>query len=403
MTSKGVAVLDEVEYLGLTARDIATAVNAGTLSAVEVVNAALARLERVDPQLRAFTQSWPDRARWWAEQVDRARARGIRRVLAGVPMGIKASEGLESVQSQRLLAAGCVPIGITSVPTPATAWQTWGHTDRGPTCNPHHPEWSAGGSSAGSAAAVAAGIVPLATGSDGAGSIRIPAAWCGVVGLKPTTGLLPARDRAGLAIGGPLVRHPSDAAAYLTAIAGHRSDAATPMLARPTVTWSITLGFADTHPEIATVAASALERLAHWVEITDVPVQLRDPQQAWQTLRARHAQCEHIEAAHALRRDNNNRLARLFGQVDLLATPTTPNPPHGHDGPGKAVSVALTWGFNLSGHPAISIPAGFTQAGAPVGLQLVARPGSEPLLLTLATHAAVSTLAGCTPEFPQRE
>ncbi|MBV8996026.1 MAG: hypothetical protein JO287_20525, partial [Pseudonocardiales bacterium] len=152
-------VLDEVEYGGLTARDIATAVNAGAVSAVEVLDAAWARLDRVDPLLRAFTQAWPDRARCWAEQVDRARARGIRLVLAGVPIGIKASEGLESVQSQRLLAAGCVPIGITSVPTSATAWQTWGHTDRGPTCNPHHPAWSPGGSSAGSAAAVAAGIV----------------------------------------------------------------------------------------------------------------------------------------------------------------------------------------------------------------------------------------------------
>ena len=387
MTSRGVEVLDQAEYVQMTARTIATAVNAGTVSAVEVIQAALARLDRVDPQLRAFTQAWPDRARAWAQHVDRVRARGARLVLAGVPIGVKASEGLKSVQTRRLLAAGCIPIGTTSVPTSATAWQTWGHTDRGPTLNPHHRLWSPGGSSAGSAAAVAAGIVPLATGSDGAGSIRIPAAWCAVLGLKPTTGLLPARDRAGLTIGGPLARHTTDAAAYLTAVAGPAGDAAAPVPALPLVAWSATLGFADTHPEIATVAARALQRLADRVELTETPVQLRDPQQAWQALRSHQADRRQIEAANAARRDNDDRLQRLFHALDVLATPTTPNAPHGHDGPGRAVNVALTWAFNLSGHPAISIPAGLTQAGAPVGLQLVARPGSEQLLLALAAHA----------------
>jgi amidase len=139
-----VEVLDETEYLQLTAADIACAVNAGALSAVEVIDAALARGDRVDPPLRAFTQVWPDRARVCAEQVDRAQASGARLGLAGVPIGVKASEGLDSVQTRRLLAAGCVAIGTTSVPTSATAWQTWGHTDRGPTVNPYHAAWSPG-------------------------------------------------------------------------------------------------------------------------------------------------------------------------------------------------------------------------------------------------------------------
>jgi Asp-tRNA(Asn)/Glu-tRNA(Gln) amidotransferase A subunit family amidase len=97
------------------------------------------------------------------------------------------------VQTVRLVAAGCVPVGATAVPGRGTSWQTWGHTDRGPTLNPLGPAFSPGGSSAGSAAAVAAGLVPLATGSDGAGSVRIPAAWCGVLGLKLTNGRVPAR------------------------------------------------------------------------------------------------------------------------------------------------------------------------------------------------------------------
>lgn len=97
-----------------------------------------------------------------------------------------------------------------------------------------------------------------------------------------------------------------------------------------------------------------------------------------------------------LRRDNNARLQRLFRVVDLVATPTTPNLPHGHDGPGATLSVALTWAFNLSGHPAISIPAGLTAtAGAPVGLQLVAQPGSEQLLLSLASHAQHPDIQVC--------
>jgi hypothetical protein len=111
---RGWGVLDEAEYLQLTALGIAAAVNAGALSAVEVLDAAWGRLARVEPRLRAFTHLWADQARARATGIDRARARGARLVLAGVPIGVKATEGIESVQAQRLLAAGCVPIGSTS-------------------------------------------------------------------------------------------------------------------------------------------------------------------------------------------------------------------------------------------------------------------------------------------------
>jgi amidase len=97
-------------------------------------------------------------------------------------------------------------------------------------------------------------------------------------------------------------------------------------------------------------------------------------------------------AAQALRQENNRRLAEVFGRVDVLVTPTTPAGPHGHDGPGPAMNVSLTWAFNLSGHPAVTVPAGFSVDGTPVGMQLVARPGEEETLLRIA--AAAERLTG---------
>jgi amidase len=375
-------VIDE-EYAGLSALAIAAAVRAGEVTAGEVTAAAMRRIGRLDSRLRAFTEVWTDLAKvraWW---VHAEVQRGRNLPLAGVPIGVKATEGLDSGQSGRLVAAGCVPVGATSVPGPGTAWQTWGATDRGPTLNPLLPDRSPGGSSAGSAVAVAAGMVPLATGSDGAGSVRIPAAWCGVIGRKPTNGRVPSRDRAGLNAVGPLVRYAEDAAAWLDAVAPD------PGLQYPTpgtrVAWSADLGFADTDPEVAAVAEAALRKLTARHGLTPVappvPVRLRDPAPAWAALRGGPGD---LRAAHALRAANDAALARAFAAADLLATPTTPNPPHGHEGPGERMSTALAWAFNLSGHPAISLPAGRTRSGEPVGLQLVARHGEERLLLASA-------------------
>lgn len=373
--------LDDETYAALSAVRIAELVRRREASARNVIAAALRRLERLDGWLRAFQEIWVEQAVRTALAVDRAAADGRWLPLAGVPLAVKAWERLDSPQVARLLSAGCVPVGATSVPLRTTSWQTWGHTERGPTANPWHPDRTPGGSSAGSAAAVAAGIVPMATGMDGAGSIRVPAAWCGIVGMKVTNGLVLTRDSAGLSAPGPLVRTVADAAAYLDVLLG--PSAAVPRRTRQMrVAWTPTLGYAETTPEQAEVAYGAARRLADSgsISLCRSTVELWDPQPAWLALRGG----TDTTLVEPLCRENDRRLEVLFDQADLLATPTTPVGPHRHEGPGSAMSVSLTWAFNLSGHPALSIPAGFTPDGLPVGLQLVARRGQERALI----HAA---------------
>ncbi|MFF7389890.1 amidase [Streptomyces scabiei] len=392
----------------LSAVRIAEGVRTGEWRAVDVVAAALARIERVEPTLHAFIEVWAEESLRRAGEVDVRVAAGERLPLAGVPIGVKGRSGPRTAAARALVAAGCVPVGATSVPGPGTPWQTWGLGAGGRTVNPWRADRTPGGSSAGSAAAVAAGLVPLATGTDGAGSVRIPAAWCGIVGLKSTNGLLPSPDRTGLASAGVLTRHASDAAAYwrcVTEAAGvvrESASAVAPAPTPPVAVWSDDLGFADVEPGLVAIARAAAHHLAGAGLVRQAPsppgptgaLVLEDPGPAWLTLRAgarsgadARVDAADLRAAQEIRAENDRRLARFFAGADLILTPTTPNPPHGHDGPGDRYSTALTWAFNLSGHPALSIPAGYDADGCPVGLQLVARPGEEALLLRVAEAA----------------
>lgn len=354
------------------------------------MTAAVERSRRVDPWLRALLEVFPAGADV-GRGVQRPTASGFPAggaALHGLPIVVKGRAGIRSAQTRRLVAAGCVPIATTATPR-GPGHQTWGYTDRGPTRNPWVGDRSPGGSSAGSAAAVAAGIVALGTGSDGAGSVRIPAAWCGVYGYKPSTDLAAATglvDPSGLTVPGPLVRNPALLVSWADAVLG-------PLPSTPPLqswAWSADLGFAGAllDPDVVAIAQRAAHRLAADAALREVDraVALTDPQLAWTTARNPVPFPTASSAAARLRAHNSAVLAELFSEVDLLATPTTPAGPHGHDGPGEHMSVALTWGFNLSGHPALSVPAGFTRAGVPVGLHLVARPGADAALLQLASR-----------------
>ncbi|WP_131102616.1 amidase family protein [Streptomonospora litoralis] len=381
------------------AGEVAARVVRGETTAGAAVEGALEAVRRLDVEINAFTEVWAEWARERAAAVDARVARGADLPLAGVPIGVKATEGAASDQARRLMAAGAVPVGATAVPGPGTPWRTWGATDRGPTANPRRRGVSPGGSSAGSGAAVAAGMVPLATGSDGAGSTRIPAAWCGVIGYKPTTGLLPARDSAGLAVGGPIVRCVADVALYRRVVLGeHEHDGGDSAAAGPApprrVAWSADLGFNSVDPGVERTAGAALYTWAQRAgfAVEEAGLDLADPGARWHSRRARSGEAPSPGAAAAERRDEA-RLAESLAAADLLATPATPNPPHGPEGPGEAMSVGLTWLFNLTGHPAITVPAGLLPDGCPVGLQLVAAHGADGALLRAAADYERRVLA----------
>ncbi|ANY10813.1 hypothetical protein AFB00_30945 (plasmid) [Pseudonocardia sp. HH130630-07] len=220
-----------------------------------------------------------------------------------------------------------------------------------------------------------------------------------MIGFKPSTGRAPTSDPTGLAVPGVLVREPALlrpwAAAVLLDWSLHAAMSETPLAAAG---WSATLGFAGPHldPEVAEIAERAAQALCAraGLALSRPGVHLTDPESAWMTLRSSTSSAADRRLAQRTRHDNNNRLAELLQNFDLLMTPTTPGRAHGHDGPGAHLSVALTWGINLSGHPAVSVPAGFTADGCPVGLQIIARPrGDELLLQLLENHVPPAPIA----------
>jgi aspartyl-tRNA(Asn)/glutamyl-tRNA(Gln) amidotransferase subunit A len=451
----------------LDARTIADEVRGGQLRAREVLEVHLDRIERLDPAIGAFVHLDPDRARSVADGVDARVAAGEDPgPLSGVPLGIKELEPVEgwpdtrasttrrdrvglvtSTMSTRLLAGGAVPVGLTASPEIGHLPYTCSVL-HGPTRNPWALDRTPGGSSGGSGAALAAGLVPLATGSDMGGSIRLPAGWSGVVGMKGTLGRIPRGPgflgHAGMVHYGPLARSVGDAARFLDVAAG--TDERDPSsLPAPAVPFEVAMdqldtsglriavvddnGLSPSDPGVRAALRSSADALLRALDATEVAVRLElpdimqgaaallfadgDPDLAdlmpeimgnlFQTPGAGPLMQEAFGAADLsldavarstqVRFELNQAMARAFDQVDLILIPASPVPAFGCEGPlptvvdgreiGPQACALFTGPFNLSGHPVVVVPMG-SVAGAPTGMQIVARRHQDALALAVA-------------------
>ncbi len=381
---------------------IAAEVNAGRASAREAVEVALRAMARLDADLHFVAEPWPELARRLVEEVD-DRPIGRRGELAGVPFMIKDGTGPDTPLVERLIAVGAIPIGTTTRPDANAVSQSWGWNGRDHTRNPWRLDRSPGGSSAGSAVAVAAGVVPFATGGDSAGSLRIPAAFCGVIGFKGSNGRIPraaGRGLANLTCTGVIGASIDDVLTVTRVGSGpHRRDPTAlphwrpepnPVGRPPRIAFSADLGYSSPDPALVELVRTRLESLAakEIIDLVPRPVRLVDPESAWLTLYAldRGAPVDHeaLQSALADRDLLDEALADLFTEVDALITPTTPELPYPYlEYEDHLPSCHLCWAFNLTGHPAITVPVGLLH-GLPVGAQIVAPPHHDDVALQVA-------------------
>ncbi|AUI61423.1 amidase [Amycolatopsis sp. BJA-103] len=443
----------------LTASELVAAYATGELSPVEATQNALRVIEERDGETNAYCLVDADGA------LEQAKASEIRwrdgnpiGWLDGVPASIKdmfLTQGwptlrgsrcidpdqpwdVDSPVTARLRENGLVLLGKTT--TPELAWK--GVTDNtltGITRNPHDPSTTAGGSSGGSAAAVAAGMGELSVGTDGGGSIRIPASFCGIVGLKPTHGripLFPASPFGPLSHAGPMARSVDDTALLLDVLAlpDHRDPAA---LAPPVSTfreavrrdvrglnaaYSPTFGYVDVDPEVAAIVKSAVQSLSDaGLHIEETDPGFSDPKPAfdilWSTGAAKWLDtfpagsdtmvdpglrkvwelgktfsASDYLGANAERAALGILMGEFHTRYDVLITPTLPIAAFeaGHEvPPGSGLSgwpdwTPFTYPFNMTQQPAISVPAGRTSRGLPVGLQIIGPRHSDDLVLAVA-------------------
>ncbi len=436
------------------------------VSSRELVELSLARIEATQPTLNAFRVVRAEAALVAADQAD-ARLRGgdggANAPLLGIPLAIKDDVDLAGQTTafgcggevetcradaelvRRLSRAGAIIVGKTQAPE-VGQWHFTETPAFGITRNPWHEGHTPGGSSGGAAAAVAAGLVPAAIGSDGAGSVRIPAAWCGLVGLKPQRGRIstwPDPDPFhGLTCFGPLARDAADAALLLDAVHGaapadvHQpappaepyaeAAAREPGRLRIAVSLGVPFGIhdrlCDEHREATLDLARRLEALGHEVDAVELDYGLvapalvprgmagvrdwiRDHEIDADALEPRtrvHARLGATLSGLPLRIARSaeprlrRRLGRIFDSHDLVLTPTTAKPPprigeldgRGYWVTGSTASETCPYAFpwNVTGWPAISVPAGFTPDGLPIGAQLLAHENQEGLLLAVANH-----------------
>lgn len=434
---------------------------AGEVSSRELVQTSLERATAAQPRLNAFRVICAEEALAEAGGADRCLADGNRAPLLGVPVAIKDDVDLaghttpfgcdgehrlalrDSESVRRLRQAGAIVIGKTHAPE-VGQWHFTETPAHGVTRNPWHTDHTPGGSSGGAAAAVAAGLVSAAIGSDGAGSIRIPAAWTGLVGLKPQRGRVSTSPDPeafnGLSCYGPLTRNVADAALLLDATHGnlpadlHRpqppSEPFSEAAAREPGRLRIALSFAtpfgvpsEVDPEHRVAIEAFAERLAslgHDVAEADpeyglvglgliprgmagVDAWLTDNVEDRSKLESRtrtHALFGRALSGLPLRLSRSaepalrRRIGRIFERFDMVLTPTTAKPPprvgalegRGYWATSTTASATcpFAWAWNVTGWPGISVPAGLTAKGLPIGAQLLGRENDEATLLSLA-------------------
>jgi len=442
----------------LTIRELSRRIRDRSISPVELTRDCLARIEKLNPTLNAFitvtADSALDQARVAEQEIFRGDYRGP---LHGIPIGLKdildtagvcttAASALfkdripdeDAEVVRRLRAVGAIILGKQNLHEFAYGGSSM-ISFFGEVHNPWDVSRVAGGSSGGSAASVAAGLGFAAVGTDTAGSIRLPAACCGVVGLKPTYGRVSARGVVPLSWSydhiGPITNSVCDAGLMLQVLAGY--DPADPAsVDAPVPNFVATIAqlpprlligvpraffFDDLHPEVAAAIEKAIEifRELH-AEIHDVTLEVstdrtlasaeayayhesfvaRSPELYQPATLARIQSGAKIAASNALRagRDlhaSRHAIRKIFDEVDVLLTPTVPIPPpviadlqkHPDDlRPQEMIMLRNTRPFNVWGIPAISVPCGFTKDGLPIGLQLAAAPWREDVVLQ-AAHA----------------
>ena len=436
---------------------MARSIASGELSPVAAIEASLARLEETEPKLRSFVTVLADSARQAAKHAEAQASSGARGPLFGVPISVKdliavadapltfGSRSMagnvarnDAVAVERLRRAGAIIIGKTT--TSEFGCKAVGESPlTGSTRNPWNLGKTAGGSSAGAAASVAAGVTPVALGTDGGGSIRIPAALTGLFGVKAQFGRVPVFPVAAtptLAHVCPIGRDVRDVAMLLGVLAGF--DERDPHSVRDSfpdwlracerdprdlkVAWSPSFGYANPDPEVREVAEAAVRAIAGMgcaVEEIDAPFDdpadlwtaefyagvgarletalreqraLLDPDVATIVERALAQPARAYYRAQRGRYDFRERVREFFERFDLLLSPTLPvagvdagvSVPQGIVGRNIVTWVCYTYPFNLTGQPAASIPAGFTRDGLPVGLQIVSRAYREDDLFSIA-------------------
>jgi aspartyl-tRNA(Asn)/glutamyl-tRNA(Gln) amidotransferase subunit A len=454
-----------MDFRTVGVEELARQVRSKTVSARELTTLALERIEALNPIYNAFVAVDGDRALAEAAAVDESIAGGgDPGPLAGIPLAVKDTHDAVGYRTTsgsplladsppattdipfvaRLRAAGCVVVGKTN--TPEFAWSA--NTTNavfGPTANPFNPDHGPGGSSGGSAAALAAGMVPLATGSDGGGSIRIPSACCGLSGMKPSLGRIPGGGTAppgwlDLSTNGPMARRLADVVTALdVAVGPDPSDLRA--LPRPEaswvraledphvpvrVAWAPTLGYATVDTEILAHcerALGVLEELGAEVTVLD-SVFDEDPVGDFLTLMGvcqlrtmrpymGHPRWDDVDpvlraiiglaeatTAEALVQlfdrfhTMNLRLVQLFHTARILITPTCSGlaPPKGDassaiNGVDTPNWVQFTYPFNMTRSPAATVCAGLSESGLPIGLQLVGPQHGD--LVVLRTAAAL--------------